>query len=74
MSAHMISTPSAVFIDGPCPSLTCFDTGPHGHDICPDCTAVRYGNTCCPTCVRSCDQLSEETRAELLAAIERRQR
>lgn len=73
MSDHTIGAPGAVFIDGPCPFLTCLDTGPHGHDVCPDCSAVRFGNMCCATCVRSCDRLSEETRAQLLAAIERRQ-
>jgi hypothetical protein len=39
-------------VDGPCPFLTCLDTGPHEHAICPACEAVRYGNpfycqTCC---------------------------
>lgn len=67
-----ISSPSAVFVDGPCPFLTCLNTGPHGHDICPDCGAVRFGNAFCATCVRSWTHISVDFRAQLLAAIERR--
>ncbi|GGM52571.1 hypothetical protein ACFFX1_55500 [Dactylosporangium sucinum] len=65
-----ISTASAVFVDGPCPFLTCLDTGPHGHDICPDCEAVGFGNAFFGTCVRSWKWISDERRAELLGAIE----
>ena len=36
--------------DGPCPFLTCLETGPHTHDVCPECNAVRHGNICCKTC------------------------
>jgi predicted amidophosphoribosyltransferase len=36
---------------GPCPFLTCLETGPHEHPVCPDCEAVRYGNPFyCATC------------------------
>lgn len=66
-----ISGPAAVFVDGSCPFLTCLDSGPHGHDVCPACGAVRFGNMFCATCVRTWE-LSEETRAQLLAAIEDR--
>lgn len=65
-----ISTPTSVFIDGPCPFLTCHDTGPHGHDICPECGAVAFGNAFCGTCVRSWLHISDETRRLLLDAIE----
>lgn len=37
--------------DGPCPFLTCLETGPHEHAVCPTCGAVRYGNPFyCQTC------------------------
>ena len=37
--------------DGPCPFLTCLETEPHTHAVCPDCGAVRYGNPFyCRTC------------------------
>ncbi len=36
--------------DGACPFLTCLEAGPHDHEICPDCGAVRYGNIYCLTC------------------------
>ena len=68
----VISTPSAIFIDGPCPFLTCLEACPHGHDICPDCGAVRFGNAFCATCVQSWTEVSEETRTEMLGAIEKR--
>lgn len=68
---NTISGTDAVFLDGPCPFLTCPETGPHGHDVCPECDAVRFGNMCCRTCVTHADY-SEETRAVLLAAIDRR--
>lgn len=45
-----ITSASAVFTDGPCPFLTCLETGPHGHDICPHCGAVKSGNAFCGTC------------------------
>jgi hypothetical protein len=45
-----ITGTNAIFIDGPCPLLSCLDTGPHGHDICPACDAVQYGNLFCATC------------------------
>lgn len=39
-------------VNGPCPFLTCLETGPHEHPVCPDCGAVRYGNPFgCPTCL-----------------------
>jgi hypothetical protein len=65
------SSTAAVFTDGPCPFVTCLDTGPHGHDICPECGAVKFGNAFCATCVRSWTHVSEKGRAELLAAVER---
>lgn len=38
-------------VSGYCPFLTCLETGPHEHPICPECRAVRYGNPLyCPTC------------------------
>jgi hypothetical protein len=45
--------------DGPCPFLTCLIAEAHDHGICPDCGAVRFGSTFCPTC--------QSTRAELAA-------
>jgi len=39
-----------IHFDGPCPFLLCTETGPHDHEICPTCRAVRYGNLCCNTC------------------------
>lgn len=39
-----------VTIDGPCPMLTCYQTRPHTHPVCPDCGATRYGNLLCATC------------------------
>ena len=36
--------------DGPCPFATCLETGPHTHEICPACGAVRHGNLFCPEC------------------------
>jgi hypothetical protein len=42
----------AVHFDGPCPFLTCLDSAPHDHPVCPDCGAVRYGNMFCATCRR----------------------
>jgi hypothetical protein len=36
--------------DGPCPFLTCLQTEPHDHPICPECGAVRWGNMFCETC------------------------
>ena len=39
-----------VYFDGPCPFLTCFESGPHDHPVCPDCRAMRWGNASCPTC------------------------
>lgn len=66
----MTNTPGTVFSDGPCPFLSCLEDGPHGHDVCPECFAVRYGNACCATCVKTWDFLSEENRTAMLAAIE----
>jgi len=43
---------SAVHFGGPCPFLTCLETGPHEHPVCPECGAVRYGNFYCPVCRR----------------------
>jgi hypothetical protein len=46
-----VSTAKTWAVDGPCPFLTCTETGPHEHAVCPDCDAVRYGNPFyCPTC------------------------
>ena len=39
-----------IHFDGPCPFLTCLETEPHDHPICPDCGAVRWGNMFCKTC------------------------
>jgi hypothetical protein len=36
--------------DGPCPFLTCLQTEPHDHPICPECRAVKWGNMFCKTC------------------------
>lgn len=36
--------------DGPCPMLTCLETEPHSHPVCPDCGAVDFGNWFCTTC------------------------
>ena len=38
--------------DGPCPLLTCQETGPHDHEVCPECGSVRHGNITCNTCRR----------------------
>lgn len=40
----------AILLDGPCPFLTCLETGPHGHDVCTNCGAVKFGNMFCATC------------------------
>lgn len=45
--------PARVNFDGPCPFLTCLETGPHSHEACPDCDAMRYANFNCPTCRRA---------------------
>lgn len=50
MSGFIIAGESAVFIDGPCPFLTCLETGLHGHDVCPGCGAVKFGNLSCAVC------------------------
>lgn len=42
--------PAPVRIDGPCPFLLCLEQGPHEHEVCPDCGAVRFGNITCCTC------------------------
>ena len=34
-------TEQLMHFDGPCPFLTCLETGPHDHPICPDCGAVK---------------------------------
>ncbi len=39
-----------VSFDGPCHFLSCLETGPHFHPICPVCGAVRYGNLFCKEC------------------------
>lgn len=64
-----ISGGDAIFLDGPCPFLTCLENGPDGHDVCPDCRAVRFGNLFCRTCLTRCDGLSAEFRAELLSPV-----
>lgn len=58
----------AIFIGGPCPFLTCLETGPHGHDVCPACGAVRFGNIGCRTCLLHAP-ISEESRAILLSHL-----
>lgn len=58
----------SIFIDGSCWFLTCLETGPHGHDMCPDCGAVRFGNLFCRTCLTHA-AISEEVRAVLLAHL-----
>lgn len=40
----------SVRIEGWCPFLTCLEEGPHEHEVCQDCGAVRHGNITCPTC------------------------
>lgn len=66
----VIVSDSAVFTDGPCPLLTCLDTGPHGHDICPECKAVRFGNLFCRTCLTHQAANGSRTAAELLRRME----
>ena len=48
---------TSVLTGATCPYLTCLVEEPHTHPSCPDCGAVRYGNSSCPTCVRvrACD-------------------
>lgn len=36
--------------DGPCPFISCLETNPHSHPICPKCGAVKYGNAMCDEC------------------------
>lgn len=36
--------------DGVCPFVLCLETRPHDHPECPECGALRYGNSFCPTC------------------------
>jgi hypothetical protein len=36
--------------DGPCPFLTCLESGSHSHPICPKCGAVKHGNANCDEC------------------------
>lgn len=42
-----------VVFAGPCPFLTCLETGLHRHPTCPRCGAMRYGNLFCSTCIRN---------------------
>lgn len=55
---------------GSCLFLSCPDTGIHAHSECPDCGAVNHGNIFCATCVATWE-VSADTRARLLAGIER---
>lgn len=61
----------SILIGGPCPFLTCLETGPHGHDVCPECDAVRFGNPYCRHCVTHA-YWPEDFRAMLLAIIDQR--
>lgn len=36
--------------DGPCPLLTCLETGLHDHPVCPECGALDFGNFHCQEC------------------------
>ena len=71
--------------DGPCPSLTCFEDGPHEHPVCPKCGAVGYrvGTVLyndCASCaafraLRANAQLPAESTADylrLLGKVDRR--
>ncbi len=49
-----------VDFDGPCPFLTCLNSEPHSHDVCPECGAVRYGNFFCDFCRKKCQELREK--------------
>ena len=45
------AAPEPVRIDGFCPFLTCLQDGPHTHEVCATCGAVRHGNCFyCPEC------------------------
>jgi hypothetical protein len=39
-----------IVLTAPCPFLTCQETRPHRHAICPACKAARYGNAGCAQC------------------------
>jgi hypothetical protein len=53
--------------DGPCPFLTCFETLPHSHPVCPVCGAVRYGNINCSECKKHSKQKWTEILKHLAA-------
>jgi hypothetical protein len=38
--------------EGSCPFLTCTERGPHLHEACESCGALRHGNFNCLTCMR----------------------
>ena len=56
---------STIRFEGPCPFLTCLETNPHEHEICPDCGAVRYGNLYCATCREHWPEELSEFKAQL---------
>lgn len=39
--------------DGPCPLLSCGQTGWHSHPVCEICEAVQYGNISCGNCLNN---------------------
>jgi predicted amidophosphoribosyltransferase len=56
-----------VKLDGPCPLLTCLETGPHSHPICQACGAVNYGNLYCS----ECRKIAAKTAPKSIEAIEK---
>ena len=45
-----MTEPDSIHYDGACPFLSCLETAPHDHKVCPACQTVRYGNLYCNTC------------------------
>ncbi len=45
-----LSRRTGVVFDGLCPCISCPETGPHSHPICPKCGAVKFGNANCEEC------------------------
>ena len=51
-----MTEPKSIHFEGACPFLTCLETGPHDHEVCPVCDAVRYANLFCNTCRQKMNQ------------------
>jgi hypothetical protein len=66
--SNTIGAPNAIFFDAHCPFLMCTEAEPHGHDVCPECGAVRFGNLWCRTCLTHAP-ISAEFRAVLLSHL-----